>query len=314
MKTVLFLRHYRGFTGGHLKLLDYIQHTLASGFAHPRLWLSPASLRNETNIFLDFPELIVSKPCEHDLLFLGGVDWPIAEALGLLRPETPIINLMQMTAHGNARDPFRRWLAHLATRIFGSSEIADAVMATGLVNGPAYTINAGLERPDLSVIEYSARTADVFVSGVKAPELARQAATQLEACRLNVDLLLRHVPRHEFLDRMRRAKVAVLIPLPQEGSYLPAWEAMALDVPVVCTDTPGVHTFCHNAETALLVERSPDALARAANCLLVEDGLRSRLVVGGRRIVSDFSLIREREAFLPVLAHALGAGGPLLEE
>lgn len=306
MKTVLFLRNYLVFSGGHLKLLHYMQHTAASGFAQPRLWLSPASVRDSSNIFLEFAECIVSEPCQHDLLFLGGMDWPAADSLGLLRSGTPIVNLMQATAHGNPDDPFRPWLSHPATRIFVGPEIAQAVMATGLVCGPTHTITVGLEPIGLPSIEYSARTVDVFVSGLKAPDLAQQVSAKLREWGIAVDLLIDRLPRIEFLDRLRRAKAAVLIPLPQEGCYLPSWEAMAFDVAVVCTDTPGVHSYCRDRETALLVDRDPNALAQAARRLLFDKALRNGLLSNGRRVVSEFSLDQERRAFLPLLARALG--------
>jgi hypothetical protein len=45
-KKVLFVRDFRQFTGGHLKMLHYIQHVASSGFASPQVLLSAESVRD----------------------------------------------------------------------------------------------------------------------------------------------------------------------------------------------------------------------------------------------------------------------------
>jgi hypothetical protein len=74
MKTVLLIRDFRSFTGGHLKIFHYMQHILNSGFAQPKVLLTPNSRRDASNPFLAYPDLIVDEPVPHDLLFLGGRD------------------------------------------------------------------------------------------------------------------------------------------------------------------------------------------------------------------------------------------------
>lgn len=53
------------------------------------------------------------------------------------------------------------------------------------------------------------------------------------------DVLTNHISRNEYLDRIRHARVAMLLPHYQDGSFILS-EAMALDVPVC---VPGVHSF-----------------------------------------------------------------------
>jgi hypothetical protein len=306
VKRVLFIRDFRSFTGGHLKVFHYFEHVRNSGFAQPKVLLTPASLRDRSNVFLKYPDLVLDTPERHDLLFLGGVDWPVADALGLLRSHTSIVNLLQGTMHGNPDDPSRPWLSHFATRICGSEEITQAIVATKLANGPVYTITHGLDALDHLRVHPSERTIDVVVAGLKDAELARKVGVGLEAAGVTFDVLTNHLSRNEYLDRIRQARVAVLLPLRQEGSFILSLEAMALDVAVVCPSVPGVHSFCHHEKTALLPERDADALVGAALWLLADRELSSRLRANGREMVGAFTLERERAAFLPILAQALG--------
>ena len=57
-------------------------------------------------------------------------------------------------------------------------------------------------------------------------------------------MLTEHVPRDEFLDAMRRARVTLFLPNEEEGFYLPALEGMALGTIVVCPDCVGNRSFC----------------------------------------------------------------------
>ncbi len=306
MKTVLLTRHFTKFTGGHLKVSHYVDHILNSGFAEPRVLLTADSVRDESNVYLKHPDLVVDAPVAHDLLFLGGVDWPIAERFGLLRPDVPVINLLQATFHGNAEDPFRPKLGHFAVRITASDEVTAAIRATGLVNGPVHTITSAIDPLDHLRLAEAQRTIDVVVVGYKKPSLARLVGEQLAAAGIGVAILTDHTSQHHYFEQMRRARVTVMLPLEQEGSYIAALEAMALDVGVVCVAAPGVHSFCHHEQTALLTSRDPAALAEATLRLLRDDALSARLRANGLAMADKYSLERECAAFLPILARTLG--------
>jgi hypothetical protein len=304
MDTVLFFRNYAGFTGGHLKLLHYFEHTLASGLLRPRMYLSPQSVR-EGNIFLALREHLVDRPCDYDMLFVDGMDWRTIEAFGLRWQGVPVINLVQNTRHANPGDPRRAWLSRPATRICVSQEVADAILATGEVDGPMHVIPNGLASVESLRVGPSARTVDVFIGGLKDPVLGQEVAAQLGRQGITVDLASELIPRQAYLARMAQARVAVLMTIDYEGSFLPALEAMALDVAVVCPDTPGIHGNCRASETALLVERRADALAAAALRLLREPALLDQLRANGRAVAAFHTLERERAAYLEILANVL---------
>jgi hypothetical protein len=305
VKTVLFIRDFRRLSGGHLKLFHYVEHVLRSGFAQPKVLLASESVRDSSNIFLTHPELLLDAPVPHDLLFLGGVDWPTAESFGLLQPTTPVLNLLQGTMHGNLDDPWRPWLSHTAIRICGSEEIRQAIEATALAKGPIYTVTHGIDPLDHRRRDPSQRTVDVVLAGSKDPDLARAISERLARTAVSFDILIDHLPREVYLDRISRARIAILLPLRQEGSFILALEAMALDVPVVSVAVPGVRTFCRHQETALLLDRDAATLAEAALWLLANQDMAARLRAGGREMVAIHTLENERAAFLPILAQAL---------
>ena len=272
----------------------------------PRILLTPNSIRDRSNIFLTYPDLVVDVPVPHDLLFLGGADWSIATELGLLRPEVPIMGFIQNTRHANLGSALRGWLGHFAIRVCVGEEVAQSILQTGEVNGPVRTITNGIESLDEWRLCRSARTTDILVSGCKDPVLARTIGAQLANSGLCVEVLTDHCSRAEFLGKIQSAKVAVLIPQSQEGAFLPSLEAMALDVAVVCPDTPGIHGYCRHNETALLTDRSAESLSEAARRLLADEELSSRMRSNGLAVAQYYTLERERAAFLPILAQVLG--------
>jgi hypothetical protein len=234
------------------------------------------------------------------------MDWSIAAALGLLRSDVPILGFIQNTRHANRGSELRGWLKRFATRVCVGEEVTRAVLRTGEVSGPIYTITNGIESLEELRLSRSARTTDILVSGCKDPALARAIGTQLANAGLRVEILTDYCSRVVFLNKIKLANVAVLIPQPQEGAFLPSLEAMALDVAVVCPDTPGIHGYCRHDETAILPERSANALANAARKLLVDKDLSDRLRLNGLAMAQYYTLERERAAFLPILAQMLG--------
>jgi glycosyltransferase involved in cell wall biosynthesis len=270
------------------------------------MYLTPHSV-SDGNIFLALREHLVERPCEHDLLFVDGMDWRTVDQFGLRRDRVPVINLVQNTRHANPGDPRRAWLGRRATRVCVSQEVADAILATGEVNGPVHVIPNGLAPLDALRLDPSARSVDVFIGGLKDPPLARELAAQLAPRGISVDLACELIPRQAYLSRMAQARVAVLLTIDYEGSFLPALEAMALEVAVVCPDTPGIHGYCRPSETALLTARRADALAASALGLLREPALAARLRANGRSLAARHTLERERAAFLEVLAGVLRA-------
>jgi glycosyltransferase involved in cell wall biosynthesis len=79
-----------------------------------------------------------------------------------------------------------------------------------------------------------------------------------------------------------------VLPSYREGLPNAALEAMAMEVPVVATDTDGTAEAVLDGETGYLVRPGdPEGLARAVARVLEDDGARASLVCGARRLVRD---------------------------
>lgn len=100
------------------------------------------------------------------------------------------------------------------------------------------------------------------------------------------------VPQHELAGLLRRAAVfAAPCVVAEDGDRdgLPTvlLEAMALGTPCVSTPVTGIPEVVRDGATGLLVpERDAEALAGALTRLLDDGGLRSRLAVAGRALVT----------------------------
>lgn len=110
------------------------------------------------------PPLEAWDPAGADMLFLAGLDWTAVPE----RTQVPTINLIQGTRYAARGDPRRGFLSRRAVRICVSGEVADAVRATGLVNGPLFTIENALDL-DSFPPSLAQRDIPVLLSGVKRP-------------------------------------------------------------------------------------------------------------------------------------------------
>jgi glycosyltransferase involved in cell wall biosynthesis len=95
-----------------------------------------------------------------------------------------------------------------------------------------------------------------------------------------------YLPRDDLLALMSVAR-GVILPSLYEGFGLPVVEAMALGVPVACSDTTALPEVADDA--ALLFDpRTPEAIAGALRGLVEDEALRARLVEAGRRRSLEF--------------------------
>src|SRR5438552_2195391 len=79
------------------------------------------------------------------ILFLAGTDWRGVPELDRSHFPKPIINLVQHPRHAEPNSELRNFLRNRAVRICVSQEVADAITATGEVNGPVFTIPNAIE-------------------------------------------------------------------------------------------------------------------------------------------------------------------------
>ena len=296
---MLFHRDFAGYTGGHGKVWDYFRHALALGW-DARVHLTPGSRRDASNPWMAMPERIVPgwQPHDCDVLFLAGMDWNALEDIHA--PPRPVVNLLQHVRHAWPELPLRGFLRAPARRICVSHAVAEAVLATGEVNGPVAVIPAALDLPDQAAPCARATRGHVLIAGLKAPALAHALADTLHARGVEVELLDEWLPRTEYLERIAGAAVAVTLPHPAEGFYLPALEAMALGVPVVLGDCLGSREYARDGDNCLLAAREPEALADAVQGAL-QPAQAARLRERGQETARRFDQAGEREAFAQVL-------------
>lgn len=299
MRRILFHRDFLEYTGGHGKVWDYFRHARALGW-EVRVYLTPQSLRGDCNPWLAWPECIVSdwRPQDCDVLFLAGMDWAALD--DPLNPPRPVINLVQHVRHAWPEHPLHTYLHSPARRICVSQPVADALLATGQVNGAITVIPAALDIP-LSVTQARNDSAQrVVVAALKAPELGTAVAKELRARGLQVELLAQWMPRMDYLACVAAAAVVVTLPHPAEGFYLPALEAMALGVPVVTTDCVGSREYSRDGINCVITAPEVQALVGGVVRVL-KPGRGCRLRHNGQLTAAVYSQQREREQFAKVI-------------
>ena len=313
-RTVWFHRQYERLTGGHVKHAHYYGHVARlSGHArrivfsetigHDGLSADRAALWPTTRI----ERAERWQPERGDVLFLAGTDWRYHDQTGFADMDMPRINLIQGVRHGHVGSERYGYLDRRAVRICVSHEVAQAIGATGRVNGPVFTIPNGTEcRPaDIDVggsVGFDERPEDVTVVGYKQPELTTALSRCLDERRIPHLTLDRFIDRDAFLGLLRRTRIAVCIPRPEEGFYLPALEAMASGCLVVTLDGIGNRGYCQHGHNCFLAEADPASLTAAvieATRLSVSD--RQRIHANAAETVRMHSLDRERRQFHDLL-------------
>ena len=269
---------------------------------------SPTSVWDETNPWRNARECVVDDDADvdFDVVFLSGVDWrhviPEHERPAYARP---VVNLIQHVRHADPDDPLGRHmlLRHKAIRICVSREIEEAILATGKVRGPVFTIPDAIDVAEVERMSAAPqRDIGVLVAANKQPELGKAVAAKLRSAGADVELVTTRVPRAELLGLMGRAQVTVLVPNPQEGFYLPAIEAMAAGAIVVCPDCVGSRSFCADGINCLNPSYDEGAIVAAAKRALDLDAERAAtLREQARATARAHDLQAERAAFLEIL-------------
>lgn len=302
MRTIGFHRDYAGYSGGHGKVFDYFGHVQAHPAFRARVAFAAGSIRDADNPWQDASvEDAAWDPTRYDALFLAGLDW---QAVPRDEPRRPVLNLIQGLGHAEPGDPRRAFLTRPAIRICVSQPVAEAIRATGEVNGPVHVIaNAiapGPQRAPAAAADAGARR--VFIAGQKQPALADALARRLAAMSgLAVTAQTQWLARADFRAQLAQADIVVALPLAREGFYLPALEAMAAGAATIVTDCVGNRDYARAGETCLMPAASAEALAAAVQRLDEDAELRARLVVAGQREAARHDARAERAAFHALL-------------
>lgn len=304
-RRMLFHRRFEGYSGGHGKVWDYFNHALALGF-DARVHFAEGSTLGRGNPWAGVLERIEPTWCPQaaDVLFIAGMDWDVVPAG--LESTTPVVNLLQAVRHADVGSPLRAFLARRALRLCVAPAIAEAVRATGEAVGTIEVVPAAIDIAGTATAPAGSRCG-VLIDGIKQPALAVAVAAALSADGIEVDLLLEHRPRGDYLRALAGAAIAVLLPLEREGFYLPALEAMALGTPVVTLDAIGNRAYLRDGANALVVAADGDALAAAARVLLTDPALAARLAAEGRHTARRHSPDGERAAFASALGTFLAS-------
>jgi len=295
---VLFHRDYRGFQGGHLKLYDYINHVDSVDWLQSEVFVDPAS--REDHLWSNHPHLVESyQPEAANILFIAGTDWRALNAFEGIEEQVPVVNLIQHIRHSQPKHELSTYLPRKALRICVSQEVAVALRQTELCNGPIHTIENGI---DLSLLPPPPSDQQgVLIAGLKNPELDKSLCDRLRGHSIEVECLTSHIPRSVYLEKLSKTRIAVTLPNKTEGFYLPALEAMAMGLALVCPDCVGNRSFCRDCVTCLMPEMDLKSL-EAASLRLVEDtDLSQRLRTNALAQSRLHSIEMERGLFLNLM-------------
>lgn len=262
-KSILFYRNFQEYTGGHQKVADYFSHAKSSSSFNPTIVFSSNSLWDESNPW--FPEYQYQSldyiPANYDFAFLAGMDWQVY--LSSARPKNqPVINLIQHVRHADPAQPMHQFLSEPAIRVCVSPEVTEAITSTGKVKGPVFTIPNGL---DIPAIEVQQKRYDVFIFGPKNPQLADELKNTLAEQGVHAFCVTNWLPREDLMKLLASSRIAVMLPSPTEGFYLPALESMRYADITIVPDCVGNRSFCHDRQNCLIPEYNTSALAVAVH-------------------------------------------------
>ncbi len=300
---MLFVRDFAGFSGGHLKFLDYMKHTAASELVEPVLYQTARSRVAPGNVFNDYEGRTIDRLQPFPAYFIAREDWFILDDAGIDLREAPVVNLVQGFRHAEPGSPLFSCLARPALRICVSPAVADAIRDHA--NGDVHIIRNGIEVASHPAERPLGGPARVFVAGVKNTKVARATAARLNGL-VEIDLVTEPLPRSVFLARIAAATVCIFLPMTREGFFLPPLEAMALGRGVVVPDCGGNRAYCQPGQNCLMPPYDPEALATGALMLVRNNAQLQRLAAAGRKTAAEQSIEKERSAYHALLARYLG--------
>lgn len=305
MKTVLFYRDFRQFQGGHLKVWDYFNHVMHSLSYRPQIYFSGRTVWDNTNPWLKLKDQALQSwdPSSADILFLGGKDWLILNKSQRKKPPVPVMNIIQHIRHADPNETLYSFLEFEAIRICVSDEVTSAIVKTGKVNGPVFTIPNGIDYqgfPD--PFDQSEKKIDILIAALKQPKLGLQLMQKLHFPGRQIKVLTTSMLRSDYLNELNQARVTVFLPNYREGFYLPALEGMALGTLVICPDCVGNRSFCYHTDNCLRPDYTLEGILCAIDSALkLDDSRKNQMIANAYAIANKHSIIKERDAFLKIL-------------
>ena len=288
-KSISFLRHYHGYTGGHQKVHDYLTHFIAMGW-RPSLYLSNKAKTNRT-LFENIPSVEYQEsfnPNDADIVFLAGMDWQ--DYLPIRDAKKPVINLIQHVRHADKNEALFAFLKEPAIRLCVSNSVKEAIAP--FANGPCHVIKMG-HKLDILPISHSN---DIYILANKQPQLGRKICEWAKDRGLSVILHDSTQEKASVTKAMAESFMTLALPHKTEGFYLPGIEAMFYSkVAIVPYCVANKEYFCKGANM-LVPHYTEESIKKAIlSCLkrgTIENCFREYI---GKKIARQYSLHNERK-------------------
>lgn len=307
--TLWFYRRFDEMTGGHLKHSHYFEHTKLSGIFNPALYLNPASgLPKNDAIALwklnDSNCIPCWAPAEGDAFFIAGEDWQYAMPFSNQFPMNPIINLIQGVRHADPKGQLYQFLGKRAIRICVSKPVAEAINATGKVNGPVVVIENGIDiAPANQKLDFPSHPS-IGVLAYKNRYFGRLLVEKLKELGIEYEIYENLLPRPDYLHLLGRHRLLVCLPLAEEGFYLTGLEAMSQGAITVVPDCRGNLAYAQPNSNCFVPAYELDAVVSA---VLQAYGLPSekqkQMSINAIETAHRFSIAREREQYTNLLSN-----------
>lgn len=308
MTTVLFHRDFESPTGGHLAIWRYFRIVEETPGHRAEILFSPTTAWVDGNPWLGMRSRALRSraECQPDLMLLAGLDWEILGPAEREHPPVPVINRIAHVRHASPDDVRHPYLRHPAIRICCSTEVRDAILRSGPVNGPIFVVPDGIGVDGMDPgMPWGHRPTDVFIGALKCPTMGLELAGLLRGEGFSVDLACSAVPRAEFLARVGRARVGVFLPMPTEGLFVPPLEAMALGTLAICPDIPGPRSYARDGCNGFFPAYHAAALHAAVLMALgLPRDAREDILERGRRTVAAHSVDQEAKSLREILRDA----------
>lgn len=112
------------------------------------------------------------------------------------------------------------------------------------------------------------------------------------------------------VERFYHAADVLVLPSRYEAFSLVSLEAAACGVPIIATRVNGVEELLGEDEAGFVVERTPDAFAKALTQFALDAGRRARMGQAARRSASTYTWERSTESVLEIYRERLEAARP----
>ncbi len=299
LKSVSFHRWYHGYTGGHQKVRDYLQHTLAVENFQVNLWLENKA-KIKADLFEQIPEVNYQphyNPIGADIVFLAGLDWNAY--LPLMQSSQVKLNLIQHIRHGDPNHPLHAFLQHRAIRLCVSEAVRQAILP--YANGPCFTIKMG---HDIPVIKAN-KVRDLYILAPKQPQLGHAIADWAKKQGLSFLLDDVAVERESVYQNMASSRISIPLPNKTEGFFLPGIEAMALSDWGIVPDCIASREYSKRGANISVCD-----LDLSSCCDAIDDAMRklSRWSGAyyrhrGKKRAQNYSLSKERMKYQQILTN-----------